>query len=512
MTIPRILTSAFLATALLVSSSEAQTAPRAGEIRALIPNAYLVRAGSPQREVQKQDAFLWQDILRTDRGGRIRAALDDGSILNVGSESQLQIVRHDARQQRTELQLAYGKLRANVVRITRPSGGFDVRTPVAVAGVVGTRFFVKITADGFVIVLAMEDRVRVRNIDPSVVGEVILNPGEYTTVARGVAPATPAPAPPDLLREAEDDLDIPVPDMPFTRIELSWPPAACGKGTAVLVRAWTKETKDGKEIESPVDPELISGTLAFGSQTLRVEGGQGNLPDAVARPPQQGTFTPKGRAPLPAKVWDPVEMEASAGGGWRAPRATFAGSAFAVQGPMTPGIASFSFGGQPAQLLWQGACGAGFLSPAAIGREYDVELALSGKIVARGKMNLISFSYRIPNPPAIVRGQPATFGIDILGLENLQAHTAGRPVMVTTLINTTPAIIGNLRSSTPGAKSSGETIVYTINGPIPPGGVTRLEGIGTGRMKGAYSLDVNHLLDPELRLPRTPMQLSLIHI
>jgi hypothetical protein len=173
---------------------------------------------------------------------------------------------------------------------------------------------------------------------------------------------------------------------------------------------------------------------------------------------------------------------------------------------MSGGVASFSFAGQPAQLLWQGSCGAGFLSPAAIGREYDVELALGGTVVARGKMNLISFSYRIPEPPAIMRGQPTTFGIDILGLKNLHAHTAGGPVMVTTVINTTPAIIGNLRSSTPGAKSTGETVVYTIRGPIAPSGVTRLDGIGTGRMQGTYSLDVNHVLDPELRLPRTPLQ------
>jgi hypothetical protein len=199
-----------------------------------------------------------------------------------------------------------------------------------------------------------------------------------------------------------------------------------------------------------------------------------------------------------------VETEAG-GEGWRAPRALFVASAFAVMGPMLGGRAQFSFGGQEAQLLWQGACGAGFLAPMTAGREYDTTLSLSGTPVARGKMNLISVSYRLPVPPTILRGQPANFGIDLQGLENLSTHTQGRPVLISTLVNVTPMILGNLRSSTPGAKASGETIVFTVAGSVPPGGVVRLDGTGTGRQKGMYQLNVDHALDAALRLPRTTM-------
>lgn len=83
---------------------------------------------------------FWGDIVTTLSDGRARIQLDDGSILNVGSSSNLKIVRHDAETQRTELQLAYGRIRASAVRLARAGSSFQVRTPTAVAGVVGTGF------------------------------------------------------------------------------------------------------------------------------------------------------------------------------------------------------------------------------------------------------------------------------------------------------------------------------------------------------------------------------------
>jgi len=71
---------------------------------------------------------------------RARIALDDGSVLNVGSESSMKIVKHDAGAQQTELELTYGKLRTQAQKIAKPDGKFEVRTPAGVAGVVGTDF------------------------------------------------------------------------------------------------------------------------------------------------------------------------------------------------------------------------------------------------------------------------------------------------------------------------------------------------------------------------------------
>jgi ferric-dicitrate binding protein FerR (iron transport regulator) len=196
------------------TSAEALPSRRAGEVRALIVKAYIVRPTEERKwsrqEAAKSDEVLWRDILRTDRGGRIRVVLDDGSVLNVGSLSQIQVVQHDAARQRTWIHLAYGKMRAEVVRLSQPRGAFEIRTNVAVAGVVGTSFSVRISPEKHTIVVALEGPVRVRNADPAVLGEVVLMPGEFTHVGPGEPPATPEKAPPEMLREAKEELDLPL--------------------------------------------------------------------------------------------------------------------------------------------------------------------------------------------------------------------------------------------------------------------------------------------------------------
>jgi ferric-dicitrate binding protein FerR (iron transport regulator) len=198
---------------LMLQSSAAMPATRAGEVRALVARAYIVRPAEGRKwnkqEAAQSDEVQWRDILRTDRGGRIRVALDDGSVLNVGSLSQIQVIQHDAARQRTWIHLAYGKMRAEVVRLSQPRGSFEVRTNVAVAGVVGTSFSVSISPEKHTIVVALERDVRVRNVDPKVRGEVVLKPGEFTHVGPGDPPAPPAKAPPEMLREAKEELDIP---------------------------------------------------------------------------------------------------------------------------------------------------------------------------------------------------------------------------------------------------------------------------------------------------------------
>lgn len=117
-----------------------QAGQRAGQVTRVVPNAEIQRA-SQKLAAGAQVPIFWQDVIATDRGGRARVSLDDGSILNVGSESSLTITKHDANTQQTELELTYGRVRANVVRLARPGAKFQVKTRTAVAGVVGTDFF-----------------------------------------------------------------------------------------------------------------------------------------------------------------------------------------------------------------------------------------------------------------------------------------------------------------------------------------------------------------------------------
>jgi ferric-dicitrate binding protein FerR (iron transport regulator) len=110
----------------------------AGQVAAV--NATASRNNHP---LQPKEQIDWKDVLRTDRTGRARLTLRDGSIVSLGSGSELQVVQHEPTTQQTILQLYSGRVRSRVVSITRSDGKFEVRTPTATASVVGTDFFVE---------------------------------------------------------------------------------------------------------------------------------------------------------------------------------------------------------------------------------------------------------------------------------------------------------------------------------------------------------------------------------
>ena len=122
------------ATPLYAASDDTQTA---GEVKALIPDAS--RNAQP---VNVKDSLNWNDLLKTGAQGRLRAGLTAGSILSLGSNSELQVVQHDVVSQQTSIVVNYGKLRNQVNKITKPDGKYEVRTPNAVIGVIGTDFYV----------------------------------------------------------------------------------------------------------------------------------------------------------------------------------------------------------------------------------------------------------------------------------------------------------------------------------------------------------------------------------
>ncbi len=179
----------------------------AGRITALLPEDQVLRE-TKTLAASKDMALLWRDVVKTEKGGRVRIELSDGSVLNVGSEAQLRILKQDAKHQQTTLELLYGRLLATVVKIVRPAGNFRVRTPVAVAGVVGTQFGLRVDGDSTDVV-CREGTVLVNNRDENVVGQVVLQPGEFTHVERGKPPSPPAPASPERIRAGDEATSIP---------------------------------------------------------------------------------------------------------------------------------------------------------------------------------------------------------------------------------------------------------------------------------------------------------------
>jgi ferric-dicitrate binding protein FerR (iron transport regulator) len=179
---------------------------RAGEVSRVIPSVSIARSGKTLAASAKT-AVDWQDLVNTQMNARARIALDDGSVLNVGSESSMKVVKHDAGAQQTELELTYGKLRTQAQKIAKPDGKFEVRTPAGVAGVVGTDFFVAYdNTTSTMNVITFEGLVKVCNLAGVC---VLVKAGQMTSVRSGdnSAPLPPQQATLDLLVAASKDTD-----------------------------------------------------------------------------------------------------------------------------------------------------------------------------------------------------------------------------------------------------------------------------------------------------------------
>ena len=154
------------------------------------PPSYQLISPTPPgcSEAKKGTTLYFNDILETGVGGRLRAKLEDGSILALGPQSKLTVVKHDAKTQQSSFDLEYGKVRAQV---TGKPQQFDINTKTAVAGVLGTDEVVDGSNPLLTLVYCVEGSVSVRNSDLTVPGTVILTTGQMTTVQQGVAPTAP---------------------------------------------------------------------------------------------------------------------------------------------------------------------------------------------------------------------------------------------------------------------------------------------------------------------------------
>ena len=186
----KIRQSCHLAWALFLSCSlalpaETTAAPqaagqRAGEVSRVIP-AVSIGRGSKTITAGPKSEVDWQDQIDTHANARARVVLDDGSVLNVGADSSMRVIKHDAATQQTDLELTYGKLRSQAQKLVKTDGKFEVRTPAGVAGVVGTDFYVEYSND-LMNVVVFEGFVRVCNL----VGMcVVVKPGQMSSVRHG---------------------------------------------------------------------------------------------------------------------------------------------------------------------------------------------------------------------------------------------------------------------------------------------------------------------------------------
>ncbi len=103
---PHACVLAFSLSALLCIPSETLAAPdtpgqRAGEVSRVIPAVSIVR-GAKTISASAKTVVDWLDVVNTQASARARVALDDGSVLNVGSDSSIKVLKHDGGAQQTE--------------------------------------------------------------------------------------------------------------------------------------------------------------------------------------------------------------------------------------------------------------------------------------------------------------------------------------------------------------------------------------------------------------------------
>lgn len=230
----------------------------AGQITALIPSA--TRNTQPAK---KKDDLLWNDLLQTAQNGRLRAGLTDGSILSLGSNSQLRVLQHDAASQQTSLEIGYGKMRDKVVKITQPNGKFEVKTPNAVIGVIGTDFYVAyennlttvICYVGKVSVTAQGDAKVVRKSDQvsTSQSQVTLVPGQMVVIGLTVPPGG-FPPESEVIRASMADTNVNPPI--FIAQPKVWIPIVVG--VAGGVGAGIAVTRGGSSAIPP--PAVCNGT------------------------------------------------------------------------------------------------------------------------------------------------------------------------------------------------------------------------------------------------------------
>ena len=118
--------------------------PEAGRVTREVPKGTVQRQGAGQElPLMQNDPVQWNDVVHTQERGRLQITLVDGSVLSVGSRSEMRVLKADPEAQQTDIELIHGTVKADVQKVTKSGGHFEIHTKTAVIGVVGTTLLVK---------------------------------------------------------------------------------------------------------------------------------------------------------------------------------------------------------------------------------------------------------------------------------------------------------------------------------------------------------------------------------
>jgi len=174
----------------------AQSAQRAAAILTVISGGVLMRSAGADFSSATDGAVLYVgSTIRTAIDARAIITLFEGSTVELEPASDITIEEATMRGGSTIIELAQslGRSWHVVTHLTTADSRYEVKTPAATASVRGTAFEVAVDDSSTTTVTTSEGRVA--TADAAATSEVLVTPGQATTVRANSAPEPPRSAP-----------------------------------------------------------------------------------------------------------------------------------------------------------------------------------------------------------------------------------------------------------------------------------------------------------------------------
>ena len=215
----RALGGALVALVVLLGSAPSARAQSVGFVAAVSGSVEIQTAGSTSWAAAALDGPIRMgDSVKTGQDSFAKILLADDTVLSLGEETEVlidRIVVGDlATRERSIVQQLKGQILISVGEAFGGPTRLEVHTPTAVVGVKGTIFETRIREE--TLACNREGQIFVRNIDPSIGGEVLIPQGMCRRVYRGLEPEEPELFPQDFnpvgsgpaVEVADVDLDV----------------------------------------------------------------------------------------------------------------------------------------------------------------------------------------------------------------------------------------------------------------------------------------------------------------
>lgn len=179
-----------------------RTDPAPAVVTHVTGNVRVKPADGPFRPLNVGDRITGGETVLTGPRSFASFRLADASVLNQQPSTRLVFSRlaayGDTGMVATEVSLQEGRLEANASRQVKPGGGFEVKTPIAVAGLRGTSFRLNMDAEG----RTLRGEVLEGAVSVSASRRTVLVPAGQGTLARAGSPpaaARPLLPPPEVI-------------------------------------------------------------------------------------------------------------------------------------------------------------------------------------------------------------------------------------------------------------------------------------------------------------------------